>query len=79
MSRRVPESLLNVSHPVHEGQRATDDVLVRITYRDGRPSVIQYASRGRAAMMLERHSRERFIAGRSEFLVERVQPAERAS
>jgi hypothetical protein len=77
---RVPDYLLNVYHPLgREQQRATDDVLVRISHRDGRPAVIQYASKGRAKMMLERHRRSRYILGKSDFLVERVAPAEHVS
>lgn len=42
-------------------QRALDDVLVRINYRDGRPPVVQYASKGRAEYALERYSRAEFL------------------
>jgi hypothetical protein len=65
--------LLNITNPLHKGQRSINDVLVRITYRDRRPSVVQHASPGRAAMMLERYSRARYIADSSLFaMVERV-------
>ena len=67
--------LRNVHFPLQDGQRSTEDVLVRITYRDGRPSVVEYASPGRALYMLERYSRERYINDSSTYaMVERVQP-----
>jgi hypothetical protein len=70
---RVRPALLNIANPLHKGQRSIDDVLVHITYRDGSPSVTQYASPGRAAMMLKRYSRARYIADSSTFaLVEKV-------
>lgn len=45
---------------LEDGQRATDDMLLRIVYRDG-TSVIEYASRGRARYMLERYTRAAMI------------------
>lgn len=55
-------------------QRSTEDVLLRITYRDGR-SVIRYASPGRAAYMLERYRRSRFVeSSRQPCWVEEVKP-----
>lgn len=59
---RIAERHLNLNHPLTGGQRALDDVLVRINYRDDRKPVIQYASRGRADMMLARYSRETFAS-----------------
>lgn len=43
-------------------QRSINDVLLRITYADGSPSVVEYASPGRAAYMLNRYTPERYIA-----------------
>lgn len=73
---RVSESLLMPAHPVSPGgQRAIDDVLVRINFRDGRPSTVQYASKGRAAYLLTRYSREAFITTTvNHCWVERVDP-----
>lgn len=63
---------LNVSHPLAGGQRALDDVLVRVIEIGG-PTVVQYMSHGRAAMALARYSRSRAATHHSQrFIVERV-------
>lgn len=44
-----------VHHVLTNGQRATDDVMVEITFRETGETTRQYASSGRAAYMLQRY------------------------
>lgn len=71
---------LNVSHPLADGQRALDDVLVRVTPTRGQGSTVMYMSRGRAAMALARYSRTRLSTHPNQrFIVERLGPKQEAS
>lgn len=70
---------LNVRHPLTGGQRALDDVLVRVTEIGG-PTVVQYMSHGRAAMALARYSRARAATHHNQrFIVERLEPKREGS
>jgi hypothetical protein len=74
MSRNIAEGIahrqmLNIHHPLANRQRSTDDVMVRILYRETGKVIVEWSSPGRAAMMLVRYSRTR---NHPMFLVEEV-------
>lgn len=53
-------------------QRATDDVLIRIVYRDKRPTVVRYANQGQANYLLTRYSPENYLSKQLPAYVERA-------